>query len=1538
MKKLLSIIMFLLLMPCLLAVDFTPSGNVNGRNIYDLYNFKNIYNITNISATNIRVNGSLVCTASNGLCASTAQDNGWRNTSTTIYTTKNYVNIGGNTTPTGYQGLDNAFVLDGADVTKGIVWLKPSGSPKVDIDTFAGEDLTKLYIGYWYDNQATALVLDESNRVGINKDGNYMDVGITGVSFRGTGLNDLSVTGSSYDKRYATEYIVEMNTTNSYRYKTSILGNPFSEWSNVILVTTPTTLDGIVLNWGSATGYTPGDSYFFIGQTQKPPSTLSISPIGYRYVLSTKDAGNTFVDETMTAGSANTVDTNTVIDNGVIDNDTYLYLASGVRQDNIYVELSQGGDNITLEVQYPTSQNTWVTLNESNLYQDETYNLSQTGSIFYSVDTMPDWNSSITVDGLSGLYWLRLHSARISNVTPLINGINPNADNRLCILAHPQDTICTVYVKPSGELKATAALIGEDPRQETYAGEILNEALIVHNDDVQEGQIILGNIDAYYSGLRVKNVNHGTDSSSNFYIENDRPYTDNHFLEIGCNGQNYAPGTGLYNQPDDCYINNEASNLIITTGNDNKKIVLSVGHDAIGTSKLEINNVGTFVDDSQVCTIGNGLCATDISGKSGTGLINCSTGYFPQNITLTSGDPSWVCVKESDGNLSFNQTLTDNLYYNKTYVDTLGNATALNTTSNIQSLGFYSVNDTYNKSEIDAKIAANYVIYWFTNETNVNGTKNMSLVQPNGTTKTNTYPITNTKISIGRFITKKETTNVTFLSGMRTVYLTARLQAAAPTAQIQTVVYRCYNYSESTDSCTGGLGVFTNSSETLVTGDADSSYRMSYTIQTAYTLPTTDRFILNITAVKVDGANTNMHVSVDGESYSRIEVPRVPEGTTSGSGTVTSISSGTYTTGGTITSTGTIDVNLTAVTNNIGNASKLIGTCGSGQGVQNITASGPQCFTPAGSTYSNGTGLTLTGTQFNLSTSYTDARYLQSVPYQSSAAGWINTTTNTTTALKTVINNNLSVAGIVNIVKVETNPTNTTRPVLTTIELAVNPATAPVSLVDYHGLDVNQYGSSANINSNTGFYAVEGRSSYEGTGVMLKSVGVYGLAKNSAAGNTTEAMGMQAWVQNTGSGTMVSGTGLYIQPALNSGGGNITTNYGLRIGDQTAGDTDYAIYTGAGNVRFGGPISATTGVTSSGNIVASSSIIWGKNFQGGSTSLAEPSNFEFYTAPGYARQNKYYSNGLLRLAYGTAGETESGSNIGTDFSLYTYNDSGTFVDIPFKVLRRSGGEITLGGTTNRTVSLSGNLTVAKGMVISGNITMNGSTVCTATNGLCSGSLPASASFNNLNVSGDTKLGNLLIEPSLEPDGTIIYDNRTDASTAVAIMFDSTTFGGAFNITRTYLPYYSGDSGITRQLSLGGSSSGLGASPLVITPNAGDNDGVNLTEWKNSSGNTTSWISPTGIIYNNGSVVCTATNGLCGGGPSGNPFDQTLNTTSNVTFKNVNITSGNITLNNFTFVTNATTVQIYNGAIRVAIVDSAGNLRIKGEIITNDATV
>lgn len=77
------------------------------------------------------------------------------------------------------------------------------------------------------------------------------------------------------------------------------------------------------------------------------------------------------------------------------------------------------------------------------------------------------------------------------------------------------------------------------------------------------------------------------------------------------------------------------------------------------------------------------------------------------------------------------------------------------------------------------------------------------------------------------------------------------------------------------------------------------------------------------------------------------------------------------------------------------------------------------------------------------------------------------------------------------------------------------------------------------------------------------------FAEHNGTGTVTNAFGAEYQVVNTSTGVITTAVGMNILGNTNSGGGTITTNIGIQIGDQNTGGTNFAIYTGAGVVRFG---------------------------------------------------------------------------------------------------------------------------------------------------------------------------------------------------------------------------------------------------------------------------------------------------------------------------------------------------------------------------------
>ena len=107
-----------------------------------------------------------------------------------------------------------------------------------------------------------------------------------------------------------------------------------------------------------------------------------------------------------------------------------------------------------------------------------------------------------------------------------------------------------------------------------------------------------------------------------------------------------------------------------------------------------------------------------------------------------------------------------------------------------------------------------------------------------------------------------------------------------------------------------------------------------------------------------------------------------------------------------------------------------------------------------------------------------------------------------------------------------------------------------------------------------------------------------------------------------------------------TGTGTITNNYGLYIENQTKGDTNYAIYSAGGTVRFAGVTLINT--------------------------APDDKYFAFYNS---SKRWTWYPSGA-----------EVGTNAGSDLIFSAYDDSGTFLSSPL-FIKRSSGNVGF-GTSN----------------------------------------------------------------------------------------------------------------------------------------------------------------------------------------------------------------------------------------------------------------
>lgn len=86
------------------------------------------------------------------------------------------------------------------------------------------------------------------------------------------------------------------------------------------------------------------------------------------------------------------------------------------------------------------------------------------------------------------------------------------------------------------------------------------------------------------------------------------------------------------------------------------------------------------------------------------------------------------------------------------------------------------------------------------------------------------------------------------------------------------------------------------------------------------------------------------------------------------------------------------------------------------------------------------------------------------------------------------------------------------------------------------------------------------------TGTQNLIRGMLNVVRLTGAATLTQAFALHGRVDNTSTGTIGTAIAAYIDSNVNSGGGVITTNYGVQIAAQTVGVTNYALETNAGLV------------------------------------------------------------------------------------------------------------------------------------------------------------------------------------------------------------------------------------------------------------------------------------------------------------------------------------------------------------------------------------
>lgn len=156
-------------------------------------------------------------------------------------------------------------------------------------------------------------------------------------------------------------------------------------------------------------------------------------------------------------------------------------------------------------------------------------------------------------------------------------------------------------------------------------------------------------------------------------------------------------------------------------------------------------------------------------------------------------------------------------------------------------------------------------------------------------------------------------------------------------------------------------------------------------------------------------------------------------------------------------------------------------------------------------------------------------------------------TSGTTNVTTPTISGNVTFSGNVSQSKTETAIDNA-RPVINAWTYNVQPSSAPLSAIDFHGVDVLM-SSSGNTNSNTRLYVFETRAIHNGTDTIGRIVVNYTRAMNNSSGTVSNMTLNRYRIDNTGLGIISVVYGSIFETPANSGGGSITDLYANRIED-----------------------------------------------------------------------------------------------------------------------------------------------------------------------------------------------------------------------------------------------------------------------------------------------------------------------------------------------------------------------------------------------------
>lgn len=177
-----------------------------------------------------------------------------------------------------------------------------------------------------------------------------------------------------------------------------------------------------------------------------------------------------------------------------------------------------------------------------------------------------------------------------------------------------------------------------------------------------------------------------------------------------------------------------------------------------------------------------------------------------------------------------------------------------------------------------------------------------------------------------------------------------------------------------------------------------------------------------------------------------------------------------------------------------------------------------------------------------------------------SGSYWKNT--GSTTGISASLSGTASFAGSWNKTATMTEDV-AARPVNDAYTFLVDPASAPASTIDYHGIDYSLSAQGSNLNGNVNLYPFEITVGMDGTGTVGSLFNLFLNSRNTTTGTVTNMTGLRLRARNNSTGTISNYYGVRFNDPINAG--TFTNWYGIYIDSITTPSNSWGLYVQVSN-------------------------------------------------------------------------------------------------------------------------------------------------------------------------------------------------------------------------------------------------------------------------------------------------------------------------------------------------------------------------------------